>query len=235
MILEAPWQEPGTCLTEYHVPALTVMDLNERTRMNLAQPGLATLGVAASTTSQQPWWYTPLMSGLFAFIGVLIAQGVVLFLAHRNDKRRSEPELLKHCAEFSAACGRLKRELSLKSAADRDLSSISQLDASHDALIIIATPEIEHAAERFIGVLQIVLDEEAAGNQAEHRKHLSGLFQAHMQFSDAVRKHFNRPEKVYMAVPMIQVPQSSPPKRSKNKKVANLRSATEGIVNSRRR
>ena len=203
---------------EYHVAALIVVDLNERSPMNLAQPGLVILGVAASTTSQQPWWYTPLISGLFALIGVLIAQGVILCLARRNDKRRSEPELLKHCAEFSAACGRLKRELSLKSAADRDLSSISQLNASHDALIIIATPEIEHAAERFIGLLQIVLDDEASGNEEEHRKHLSGLFQAHRQFTDAVRKHFNRPEKVYVAMPMIQVPEGKPPRRSGNKK-----------------
>lgn len=109
-----------------------------------------TLGVIADTTSQQRWWYTPLLSGLFALIGVLIAQGVVLYLVRRNDKRRSEPELLKHCAEFSAACGQLKRELSLKDPAARDLSSISQLDTSLDALTIIATPDIENAAERLL-------------------------------------------------------------------------------------
>ena len=186
--------------------------------MSLTRPEVITLGVAASTTPQQPWWSTPLLRGLFALIGVLIAQVVVLYLARRNDMRRSEPELLKHCAEFSAACGRLKRELSLQDAADRDLSSISQLDASLDALTIIATPEIENAAERFVGMLQIVINEEAAGNQTEHDKYLSELFRAHMAFTGAVRKHFNRPEKVYMAVPMIQIPQNKPPRTNRNKK-----------------
>src|SRR5258708_15422567 len=176
-------------------------------KVNLVGSNLILLRGTTSATSQQNWWYIPLLSGIFALVGVLIAQGVVLYLARRNDKRRSEPELLRHCAEFSAACGRLKRELSLRNPADRDMSYIRQLDASLDALTIIATPEIEDAAERFVGMLQTTLDAEASGNQAEHDKCMSELFRAHMQFTDAVRKHFNRPRKVYVAVPMIDVPE----------------------------
>lgn len=67
-------------------------------------------------------------------------------------------------------------------------------------------------------MFQIVLNEEAAGNQAEHDKYLSELFKAHIQFTDAVRRHFNRPKKVYMAVPMIQVPENKPRPKSKGKK-----------------
>lgn len=64
--------------------------------------------------AQTIWWYTPLLSGIFALIGVSIAQLIVLRLAHKNDLRRSEPELLKQCAEFSAACGRLKERSPLR-------------------------------------------------------------------------------------------------------------------------
>jgi len=121
-------------------------------------------------------------------------------------ERRSEPELLRHCADFSAACGRIKRELALKKPTDRDLSCVSQLEAANDALAVIGTPEIENAADRFVGMLQATLMDEAAGNLSEHEKDLSELFKAHMQFTAAVRKHFDRPPKVHVAVPMIQVP-----------------------------
>jgi hypothetical protein len=155
---------------------------------------------------QHNWWYIPLLSGIFALVGVLIAQGVVLYLAHRNDKRRSEPELLRHCAEFSAACGKLKRELSLREHADRNLDCIGDLDSSYDALIIIGTPEIEEAAERFIGLIPLVFDAETTGNTEEHNKIMRRLFWAHTEFIDAVRAHFNRPKKIYMALPMLDVP-----------------------------
>src|ERR1022692_3564074 len=123
--------------------------------MNLLQSvGLqSTFLHTGASQPQDPWWSTPLLSGLFALVGVLIAQGVVLYLASRNDKRRSEPELLKHCAVFSAACGRLKNELALKKHADRDLSCLDVLEASHDALMIIAPPEIDSAAESVISVI----------------------------------------------------------------------------------
>jgi hypothetical protein len=122
-------------------------------------------------------------------------------------ERRSEPELLRHCADFSAACGRIKHELALKGPADRDLSCVSQLEAANDALTVIGTPEIENAADRFVGMVQITIMTEEAGNIPEHEKVLSELFKAHMQFTAAVRKHFDRPPKVHVAVPMIQVPE----------------------------
>lgn len=121
-------------------------------------------------------------------------------------ERRSEPELLKHCADFSAACGRIKRELALKKPTNRDFSCIPQMEAACDALAVIGTPEIETAADRFVGIFQATLMSEASANRSEHEKCLSELFVAHMQFIAAVRKHFDRPPKVYVAVPMIQIP-----------------------------
>jgi hypothetical protein len=147
------------------------------------------------------------LTGCFALIGVLIAQGVVLYITRRNDKRRSEPELLKHCANFSAACGRLKRELALKKPEDWDLSCLDQLNASSDALVIIATPEIEDAAEKIEGIIQLVFMAHEETNKTDFDEQLSRLFRAQMRFTDTVRKHFNRPKKVYMAVPIIRPPE----------------------------
>jgi hypothetical protein len=66
---------------------------------------------ATNLTSMQ----TALLSGVFVLAGVLIAQGIVLYLAGRTDRRRSDPELLKQCAIFSSAVGRFKRQLATKS------------------------------------------------------------------------------------------------------------------------
>jgi hypothetical protein len=168
---------------------------------------------AASSISSQSinWWYTPLMSGVFALTGVLIAQGVVLRLARRNELRRSEPELLKHCAAFSAACGQIKREIALKASGERDLSVIELLQSSFDAIEIIGTPEIESAAEKFIGAIPMILHYEEAGAKrdlVEEAK--TELFQAHMKFVASVRAHFGRPEKIHVAVPMLEVPKKGP-------------------------
>jgi hypothetical protein len=166
------------------------------------------LYVAVSSSPQSSaWWYTPLLSGIFALTGVLIAQLIVLYLARRNDNRRSEPELLKHCATFSAACGELKREFALKRPEERNLSSISQLESSYDAIEIIGTPEIEMAAERFIGIVPLIFHYEKHDDKNGLEESKSQLFQAHMQFVAAVRAHFNRPEKIHRAVPMIEIPQ----------------------------
>src|SRR5215212_4079565 len=94
------------------------------------------------------WWQTPLLAGAFALVGVLIAQSIVLYLARKNDRRRSDSELLKHCALFSAACGRLKRELTYSEPEDRDYSCLDDLEAAHEALNILAPNEIDKAAER---------------------------------------------------------------------------------------
>jgi hypothetical protein len=183
--------------------------------MNLTEPSGAILNELRGVALAPDWWYTPLLSGVFALIGILIAQGIVLYLARRTDRRRSEPELLRHCANFSAVCGQLKRELALKKPIDRDMSGVRQLEESYDALIIIGTPEIEQAAERFIGMFQIVLIAEDAGDDAEQDRALTEMFKAHTRFIDSVRKHFNRPKKAYMAMPMIQVPEIRPEQSQK--------------------
>jgi hypothetical protein len=95
--------------------------------------------VVIDNQSQTVWWHTPVLAGVFALVGVLIAQSVALWLARRSDRRRADPELLKQCAAFSAAAGRLKRELALRSDSP-DLSCIADLDAASDAIDLIARP-----------------------------------------------------------------------------------------------
>jgi hypothetical protein len=165
---------------------------------------------APSSSATSNWWYTPLLSGAFALVGVLIAQSIVLYLARRNDSRRSEPELLKHCATFSAACGRIKREFALNSPEERKLDdSIMQLESSLDAIAIIGTPEIETAAEKFVGLVPLIFEFEKRTDTVRLEDTLSALFQAHMKFVAAVRAHFDRPEKIHVAVPMIEIPKPS--------------------------
>jgi hypothetical protein len=69
----------------------------------------------------------------------LTAQGIVLYLARRTDRQRSDPELLKQCAKFSSAAGRFKRDIATKPREEWDLSSLDDLEDASDAIDIIGT------------------------------------------------------------------------------------------------
>jgi hypothetical protein len=103
---------------------------------------------------------TALLSGVFVLAGVLIAQGIVLYLARRTDRRRSDPELLKQCAKFSSAAGRLKREITTKPRNEWDLDYLDALEEAADSIDIIGTPKIEDAVDRLIGYVPLVLHPE---------------------------------------------------------------------------
>jgi hypothetical protein len=147
----------------------------------------STLLSTSASASQNPWWLVPVLSGVFALFGVLIAQGVVLYLANRNEKRRSEPELIRQCAIFSSACGRLKNELQLKEPSIRNFACIDDLETSHEALTIIAPNEIDAAAEGIISVIPVIFHAEKFGDTANREKYMSQLFLAHRIFIDTVR------------------------------------------------
>lgn len=150
---------------------------------------------------------TPLLSGLFALVGVLIAQGIVLYLARRTDRRRSDPELLKQCAKFSSAAGQLKREIATKPRSKWELDCLDALEEASDSINIIGTPEIEDAVDRFIGYVPLLLDPGKHGANAERAR--QGIFDSHRIFIDAVRHHFHKPPKVFKAVPIIMRPGAS--------------------------
>ncbi|SLG36767.1 hypothetical protein [Mycobacteroides abscessus] len=153
---------------------------------------------------------TAVLSGLFALIGVLIAQGVVLFLARKNERRRSDPELLKQCAAFSSAAGRFKREIATRPRDDWDLDCLDALEEAADSITIIGTPEIEDAVDRFIGYIPLVLNPERFEvSLSEVRQ---GIFDSHRTFIDAVRRYFHKPPKTYKAVPIIKRPNRLGPK-----------------------
>ncbi|MFC8042967.1 hypothetical protein [Nocardia sp. NPDC057353] len=164
--------------------------------------------VLATNCSSPPnpgaWWYAPVLTGIFALIGVLLAQVVVLRIAQRNDRRRSDPELLKQCAAFSSAVGRLKREVSLTPRSVWDLSCLTDLEAAADSILIIGTPEIGDAVDAVISCIPMILSPEDFEHQEERsQRH---LFAMHRRFTDEVRRHFGKPPKIYVAVPMIQRP-----------------------------
>jgi hypothetical protein len=164
--------------------------------------------VVAGGTSPDHWWQTPLLAGAFALVGVLIAQCVVLWLARRIERNRSEPELLRQCAAFSVATGRLKREFATASG-EPDLSAIDDLDAASDAIDIIGTPEIEAAATAVIGSLPMLIQPGQHVDE-DRQQSLRRLFDAHMAFVAACREHFDKPPKVHVATPILVRP-SRPP------------------------
>lgn len=171
-------------------------------------PGLQLIHAAARGTHSGEWWQTPLLTGGFVLVGVLIAQGVVLWLARRNDRNRSEPELLRQCAAFSVATGRLKREF-VTSPANPDLSAIGDLDAASDAIDIIGTPEIEEAATAVVGSIPLLIQPGRLPDE-DRDESLQGLFDAHRAFVAACRKHFDKPPKAHVATPILVRP-SRPP------------------------
>lgn len=149
---------------------------------------------------------TALLTGSFALTGVLIAQCIVLLLARRNDRRRSDPELLKQCAAFSSAAGRFKRDIATKPRDEWDLSALDSLEEASDSIDIIGTPEIESAAERLIGYVPLVLEPKRFN--VEEQDAVQGIFDSHRQFVAAVRKHFHKPPKVHQAVPILVRPRA---------------------------
>ncbi|CUR59088.1 hypothetical protein NOCA2570018 [metagenome] len=163
---------------------------------------LAVAKTDESATDQ--WWQTPLLAGAFALVGVLIAQCVVLWLARRNERNRSEPELLRQCSAFSVATGRLKREF-VTSPDAPNLSAIGDLDAAADAIDIIGTPDIEAAATAVIGSLPMLIQPGRFVDE-DRQESLHRLFSAHMAFIAACRQHFNKPPKVHVATPILVRP-----------------------------
>ncbi|MEH3141311.1 MAG: hypothetical protein PGN37_14270 [Mycobacterium kyogaense] len=147
---------------------------------------------------------TALLSGLFALVGVLIAQGIVLYLARKNERRRSDPELLKQCAAFSSAAGRFKRDIATKPREEWDLQCLDKLEEAADSIDIIGTPEIERAAERLIGYVPLVLHPQRFDHDEESA--VQGIFDSHREFVSAVRTYFHKAPKEHRAVPIIERP-----------------------------
>jgi len=171
--------------------------------------GLQFVVATTESPATNQWWQTPLLAGAFALVGVLIAQCVVLWLARRNDRNRSEPELLRQCAAFSVATGRLKREF-VTSPDAPDLSAIDDLDAASDAIDIIGTPDIEAAATAVIGALPMLIQPGKFVDE-DRQESLRHLFRAHMAFVAACREHFNKPPKEHVATPILVRPPKPPP------------------------
>lgn len=145
---------------------------------------------------------TALLSGIFALVGVLIAQTIALTLAWRADRRRSDPELLRQCAWFSSSAGRFKRDVTTKSREDWDLTALTDLEAAGDSIAIIGTPEIERAAERLIGSIAVVMAARTDGDELKLAS--KEIFDSHREFTDAVRQYFHKPPKTFRAVPMLR-------------------------------
>ena len=165
------------------------------------QVQLAAVGIAASGNSGIHWWQTPLLAGAFALLGVLIAQIVVLRIARRNERNRSEPELLRQCAAFSVATGKLKREFARRPSTP-NLAAIEDLEAAADALDIIGTDALQDAAREVIGVMPL-LTEPGEFTKKDFDSSLKRLFYAHIAFKGACRKHFDKPEAVHKSTPML--------------------------------
>jgi hypothetical protein len=157
--------------------------------------------IIVDRTDGPSWWQTPLLAGAFALVGVLIAQGIVLWLARRTERNRSEPELLRQCAAFSVATGKLKREFAQRPDGP-NLGAIADLEAASDALDIIGTPEIEDAARDVVGAIPLLMHPGRYAHE-DREASLDRLFRAHTVFVAACRAHFDKPPHEHMAMPML--------------------------------
>jgi hypothetical protein len=148
--------------------------------------------------ANQAWWHVPLLSAAAALVGVLLAQGVVLWIYRQNERRRGDPELLRQCAAFNVALGKVKRALS-ENAVPSDLG---ELEEAFDSLNIIAPDGILEIVDRIWGDIGAVL---MFGDElADDREQLvSGIFRRQMDFTQAVRSHFKQPPRIHRAVPLI--------------------------------
>jgi len=162
---------------------------------------LAAGATAGAGSAGAHWWQTPLLAGAFALLGVLIAQLVVFGIARRNERNRSEPQLLIQCAAFSVATGRLKREFARRPNTP-NLAAVEDLEAAADALDINGTDALQDAAREVIGVMPLLI-EPGKFTEEHFDDSLKRLFYAHMAFKAACRKHFDKPEAVHKATPML--------------------------------
>jgi hypothetical protein len=147
----------------------------------------------------QSWWNVPLVSGLAALFGVLLAQGVVLWIYWQNERRRGDPELLRQCASFSVALGKVKRALYEY---ERP-TAIDELDEASESLNIIAPDAILEIVDIIRGDVGIVLMMNDSDSADIRDQALTRIFRKQMEFTQAVREHFDQPPRIHRAVPMI--------------------------------
>lgn len=164
------------------------------------------------------WWRTPVLTGIFALIGVLIAQCVVLYLALRAERRRADPELLKHCAAFAAAAGHVyrtqTRAFSRRDQDELDLTPVlDQLETAWDSISIVATPGIESAASTVMEHVAVATGREVTRADREIARRL--LASSHDDFVNAVRRHLKKGSRVSYALPMIGTVSSRVPEGPK--------------------
>jgi hypothetical protein len=149
-------------------------------------------------------WQTPTIT----FVGIIIAQCVLLYIARHNDKRRADPELIKQCTQLSMALGRFKREMA-RSPSDRDPAYLEDLESALYSIALMAPTEIDEAATIVIHKVNSLLEVEAALLKSETKKNIQKYKDAasevtHYQkaFINVVRDFLGKPEKIYYPVDM---------------------------------
>lgn len=144
-----------------------------------------------SASSADPWWVTPLATVL----GVLLAQGVTLWIYFRNrqndaerrgqeEQQRWNREMQELCGKFSAECLRLQHALPLAEEADGELRRV-ELEALMAEIEIVAPHSVMKATQGLWAVATYAL-----GGSAEARNQ---LYEARMAYVEKIRQELAIP------------------------------------------
>jgi hypothetical protein len=104
-----------------------------------------------------PWWGTPLMTGIFAFLGVLLAQGVTVFIdarrGRREDDRRWHADRREIYVEFISAAYNVVEYLRAHWVAGGGTAELEQLRdvlvSSMQKIQLTATRRVVDAAVKY--------------------------------------------------------------------------------------
>lgn len=159
------------------------------------------IALSAVQAQATPWWAVPLLSGVFAFIGVAFAQIVVLYTdrrkAAREDRTRWHNERRVLYSQFAKQLGDLRGMIRSDHEshvpADKTFAKLDeQLSSSYEELTFLAGREVISAASSAITALEVLVNTGPDGDN------ISVEF-ARSRFLNAARKELGitKPERKY--------------------------------------
>jgi hypothetical protein len=125
------------------------------------------IAFSAVPVQATPWWAVPLLSGVFAFIGVAFAQVVVLYTdrrkSAREDRTRWHNERRVLYSQFAKQLGDLAevitRDHELQVPADETSAKLDeQLSGSYEELTFLAGREVLSAASNARSTLEALVN-----------------------------------------------------------------------------
>jgi hypothetical protein len=129
--------------------------------------------LADAQAQATPWWAVPLLSGVFAFVGVAFAQVVVLYTDRRRSTREDQTRWHNDRRVLYSQFSRQLRDLGemitsdheAQVPADETFTKIDlQLSASYEELTFLAGRPVINAASSAVRALEVLANDGPAEN-----------------------------------------------------------------------